>query len=402
MKRSFLCVLVLAALLLCGSAFCEEAKDLTDQCRISSSGSKYKVSQLYDRNYRTNYIIDKSSRANLVVEAPGGKPAYGVYVCFGDALFPWKLEVMEKNVWTTVYESPGLYAHEYVPLDGAAKFRLIANNGKKSVTMAITELFVFGEGDVPAFVQRWEPAPEKADLMVLAAHPDDEVLFFGGVLPTYAGQMQKRVVVAYATCGTAQRRSELLNGLWEMGVRTYPVIGDFYDKYSTKPDKGYEIWGKKKFNAFLVELLRKYQPDVVVTHDVNGEYGHGAHRVCADAMKNCVAYAADPEAFADSAVYGAWQVKKLYLHLYGENAIEMDWDQPLPAFGGKTAYEVALDGYNWHVSQHEAGQKNPATGKFEYFTVEPRDSANTCYRFGLCFSAVGADVNGGDLFENIP
>ena len=402
MKR-FLFLAVLLTALLCVPALCEEAEDITQKCKITSSGSKYKLSQLYDRNYRTNYVITKSTRAHLLAEAPGGEEIHGVYVCFGDGPVPWQLEVKHKGIWQAVYESTGAYAHEFVPLEeGASEFRIMPRAENKSVSLAITELFVFGPGDIPDYVQRWQPAPEKADLMVLAAHPDDEVLFFGGVLPTYAGERKKSVVVVYMTCGTMQRRSELLNGLWAMSVRTYPEIAYFYDKYTTKLDKGYDIWGKKKTNAYLVEMLRRYRPDVVVTHDVNGEYGHGAHRVCADAMTNCVGFAADPASFPESAGYGPWQVKKLYLHLYGENAIEMDWDQPLSAFDGKTAYEMALEGYACHVSQHEAGQKNPATGKFEYFTVEPRDSENSCYRFGLRLSTVGPDVNGNDLFENIP
>ena len=188
-----------------------------------------------------------------------------------------------------------------------------------------------------------------------------------------------------------------------MGVRTYPVIGDFWDKYSKKLNTCYDAWGKTATNKFLVGLLRQYKPEVVVTHDVNGEYGHGGHRVCADAMQACVKLAADSAKYTDTArEYGAWTVKKLYLHLYADGAIEMDWDRPLSAFGGKTGYEVALAGYGWHQSQHEAGQKNPKTGKFEVFTVEPRESDYSCYRFGLAYSAVGADTAGDDFFENIP
>ena len=142
---------------------------------------------------------------------------------------------------------------------------------------------------------------------------------------------------------------------------------------------------------------------MVLTHDVNGEYGHGAHRVCADAALRCVDYAADAGKYADSAAqYGVWQVKKLYLHLYSEGVLEMDWDQPLSALDGRTGYQAALDAYAWHVSQHEAGQKNPKTGKFEYFTVEPRDSDYSCCRFGLAYSAVGPDVEKNDFLENIP
>ena len=80
----------------------------------------------------------------------------------------------------------------------------------------------------------------------------------------------------------------------------------------------------------------------------------------------------------------------------------MDWDQPLSALAGRTGYQTAVDAYDWHVSQHDQGQKNPKTGKFEPFTVEPRDSDYSCYRFGLAYSAVGPDTEKNDFFENIP
>ena len=403
MKKPWLLpALALLLLLCCAPALAQEAQDITDRCAITAAPGKYKLSRLTDRDYGTCYVSDRQRSPYVQAQAKDAL-IHGVYVCFGDKVKPWQVQAEHNGVWETVYERDAIYAHAYVPLpSGESAVRVLPASTAQSV-LTISELFLLGEGDAPAFVQQWQPAPEKADLMVLAAHPDDEILFFGGTIPYYAGEMRKRVVVVYMTCGTMERRSELLNGLWEMGVRTYPVIGDFWDKYSKKLNTCYDAWGKTATNKFLVGLLRQYKPEVVVTHDVNGEYGHGGHRVCADAMQACVKLAADSAKYTDTArEYGAWTVKKLYLHLYADGAIEMDWDRPLSAFGGKTGYEVALAGYGWHQSQHEAGQKNPKTGKFEVFTVEPRESDYSCYRFGLAYSAVGADTAGDDFFENIP
>ena len=388
--------------LLCVPALGEEAPDITDRCTVTAAPGKYKLSRLTDRDWGTTYVSDKQRSPYVALTAPKDEPLYGVYVCFGDKLSPWQVQAKRSGQWETVYESAGKFAHEYVSLDGETEVRVTPASTKQSV-LTISEIFGYGAGEVPSSVQRWEPAPEKADLLVLSAHPDDEILFFGGTIPYYAGEKGMNVVVAYMTCGTMERRSELLNGLWTMGVRTYPVIGDFWDKYSKKLDTCYDAWGKTATYKFIVSLLRQYKPDVVVTHDVNGEYGHGAHRVCADAMQKCIATAADAGKYADTAgLYGVWEVKKLYLHLYKENAIEMDWDQPLSTFGGKTGYEMAEAGYGWHYSQHEAGQKNAQTGKFEYFIVEPRESDYSCYRFGLAYTTVGPDVEKNDFFENIP
>ena len=178
-----------------------------------------------------------------------------------------------------------------------------------------------------------------------------------------------------------------------------PVIGNVWDKYSKKLDTAYKAWGKTATYKYVTGLFRTYRPEVVVTHDVNGEYGHGAHRACADACRICVSYAADEAKWKD--LGESWQVKKLYLHLYNENAMVMDWDAPMASFGGMTGFEAAEGMYAFHVSQHAAGQKNEK-GVFEVFRVEPRDSACSCYRFGLAFSMVGEDVFKNDFFENIP
>lgn len=405
---SLLAALLLAALG-CLSALADEAPDITEQCKFTASPGKFKLTQMYDRDYRTAYMSSKQREPHVDITAPKGSPIHSLYVCFAHkALTPWELQAKHGGKWETVYRSEGAYAHEYVELPQGEEALRIQSKAEKSTILIVNELFAFGPGSAPSFVQTWQPTPDKADLMVIAAHPDDEILFFGGAIPTYAVEKGMNVVVVYVTNGTTKdgitsRRSELLNGLWEMGVRQYPVINDFDDLYSAKLDTGYNVWGKTKTWQLFTRLYRQYKPEVVLTHDVNGEYGHGAHRVCADAAQRCITMAADANTYPDSAAqWGAWQVKKLYLHIYPDGPVEMDWDQPLPALGGRTGYEAAMDAFQWHVSQHDARLKNPQTGKYEPFVVAPRTSAYSCYRFGLAYSAVGPDTGMNDFFENIP
>lgn len=398
MKKLF--PLLALLLLIAFGAVAEEANDLTLSCEIKTSGSEYKTTQMTDRNYNTRWLGEKRKSPYIQITSPDEKVC-GVYVCFGAKPFAWNVQVKKDGQWTTVAGGEGKYAHEYVELSGLSSFR-ITPASDKSMTMSLLEIRVFGAGDVPAWVNRWEDAPEKVDLLVISAHPDDELLFFGGTIPYYAAERDMDVMVAYMTCNTTRRRSELLDGLWTCGVRLYPDIGDFWDKYATSLQSEYDAWGKTKTNERLVGLFRKYKPDVVVTHDVDGEYGHGGHMVCANAVIKSVPLAADPEKFSNlAAEYGVWAVKKVYLHLYAEGGIEMDWDQPLAAFGGMTGFEVAQAGYQHHVSQHTYGQNNKKTGKYELFAVEPRDSDYSCYRFGLAYSAVGEDTLKNDFFENI-
>jgi LmbE family N-acetylglucosaminyl deacetylase len=241
-------------------------------------------------------------------------------------------------------------------------------------------------------VQVWQTTEEKADILFIATHPDDELIFFGGAIPTYAVEQQRKVVVAYFTSSNTTRSSELLNGLWHMGVRNYPVIGDFKDGYAKSLSAAYKAaGGKNKVNEWIVELYRKYQPEVVVTQDLNGEYGHKQHMMIADAALNCIELAANEDEFIESTVtYGTWQVKKLYLHLYEENQITFDWTVPLVSMNGSTGIELAEEAYALHKTQASSGMSVTETGvKYDNRV------------FGLAYTTVGEDVRKDDFLENI-
>lgn len=397
----FLALIILTALFYFGNAMAEEARDITGECKVTATAGKFKITRVYDRDLTTYWTSSKEKVSYIQLTAPQGKKLWHLYVCFWEELDNWRIQVLKNGNWVDYEEHLARYAHEYVYLGGVDGIRVCSRNDKRAV-LSVNEIYVFSEGDVPEWVQRWVDPPEKVDMMLLSAHPDDEILFFGGTLPYYAGEEKKDILVAYMTCGTFARRSELLNGLWTCGVHIYPSIGDFWDKYSKKLDTAYDAWGKTKTWTYVTELIRKYKPDILLTHDVNGEYGHGAHRVCADAALRCISYAADSGKYPDSAEkFGTWKVKKLYIHLYDQGKINMDWDKPLSAFDGLTGYQVAVNAYKEHVTQQSAGQKNPVTGKYEPFIVEPAESDYSCYRFGLAYTAVGEDVIKNDFFENI-
>ena len=375
-------------MLLCFGALAETAPDLTDQCTFKSPGSNA-TAKVHDGQY-TSYWSGKEGKNNyLEFTMPEDRPAGWIYICFGITPDAWAIENDNGGVWETVYEGDAeSYAHIPVELGGLTHFRLIDTTGRKT-KFKINEISIFGEGDLPDWVQQWEPAAEKADLMLIAAHPDDELIFFGGTIPTYAVERGKNVVVVYMSSSNSTRRSELLNGLWSMGVRNYPVIGDFKDTYSSKVDDAYRKWGRDEVLSFITTQIRRYRPEVLLTHDVDGEYGHGAHKLCADAAQYCVAHAAERSFQPDSyKEYGVWQVRKLYLHLYPENEVVMDWNVPLSALGGDTGLEAAANAYKLHVTQQ--------TTKF----VVTDQGETSCARFGLAFTAVGEDVAKNDFLEH--
>ena len=368
-------------------AIAETAVDLTDECAITSPGKS--TANVHDGKY-TSYWSNKEQRGGtLEFKTPEGKPAYWLYICFGEIPGSWAIEERIGEQWQTLYYGTGEYAHQVIKLDGKTHFRLIDTSGKRT-QFKINEIFVFGEGDLPGWVQQWEPPVKKADLMLVVAHPDDELIFFGGTVPYYDGELGKNVAVVCMSYSNTTRRSELLNGLWSMGVRHYPVIGDFKDTYSSKLEAAYERWRQKEVDKFLTDTLRCFKPEVVLTHDVNGEYGHGAHKLCADAVRRCIEYAADGN-YDEASLkkWGTWQVKKLYLHLYPENEIVMDWGKPLEHFDGKTALELAQEAYAFHVTQANT----------DFVVTDKGETSNA--RFGLALTTVGPDIEKNDFLENL-
>ena len=300
------------------------------------------------------------------------------------------------------------FIHEFADLEAAfgkapTYLKLEFLNGAGQ----LNEFYVFTPGEVPDFVQKWQPPKDgETDIVLFSTHGDDEQLFFAGLLPYYAKERGYQVQVVYLTNHrnqTYRRAHEMLNGLWAVGVDTYPVFGTFYDLMSSSRElamRNFRSQGvtEEDLLGFVVENLRRFRPMVAVGHDLEGEYGHGQHMVYADMLIRAVEITNDPQQFPESAQrYGVWDVPKTYLHLYSHNQIYLDWDQPLESFGGMTAFEVTKKlGYPCHKSQYwdfawYLAYKNSAGEITEYSPCE----------YGLYRSTVGEDVLKNDIFENV-
>lgn len=392
MKKWLIALLTLLALSLSVS-FAAEANDITEDCKfkVCSSGRKYTL--MTDKKYTSYWESNKIKTPWIAITAPEGKPIAGLYVCFGNMPESWEIQTSDDGKdWFTAVPGDTRFLHAYVALPQPAQHVRLAVTSEKKTALRINDLFVLSEGDLPDWVQVWQPTEEKADILFLSTHPDDELIFFGGAIPTYAVEQQRKVVVAYFTRSNTTRSSELLNGLWHMGVRTYPVIGNFKDSYAKNLKAAYKsAGGKGKVNEWIVGLYRQYKPEVVVTQDTNGEYGHKQHMMIADAAQNCIALAANEDEFTASTIaYGTWQVKKLYLHLYPENQITFDWTVPLKSMNGATGIELAEEAYTLHKTQASSGMSVTETGTKYDNRV-----------FGLAFTTVGEDVRKDDFLENI-
>lgn len=350
-----------------------ESEDLTSLSIISRSDGG-SVERIVDADYETRVFLGEGTELTIVCP----ENIKGIYVIWDTVPGEWNLTL--DNGQTLQCGGAG-FIHEYIEAGGARKAVItIPSNDTK-----LCDIYVLGEGELPDWVQTWLPQYEQADILVVATHSDDEVLFFGGLLPVYAQEQGYKVQMAYLTNHWLERLRphELLCGLWTAGIRVYPEISEFAD-LSAFNDK-YNI---EEFEEYGVWLLRRFKPSVVVTQDLNGEYGHKTHIMGSNAMLRAYEAAADENCYEDSAVeFGVWRVSKYYVHMYPDDQLVMDWHIPLRAFEGRTGLEVADESYGCHLSQHQ--------WVFQIY----EDGRGDCRLFGLYSSTVGEDT-GLDLMEN--
>ncbi len=385
MKRRLIW-LVLLTLMLTGwlcTAQGEAAEDLTKQVTVTAAGKAIKPKDMRDGKYTTYYSLKKDGVLEFTCD---GQTLGGIKLQFYDHAASGMVEAYTGGAWMEC-GTVGDYLSDYVSMpEGTTRIRL-SNNSRGRMYLA--EFKVYGEGDEPEDAPHWVQA-DKADMMLVVCHPDDELLWFGGLLPTYAGEKGLTVQVVYVVPSTPNRRLELLDGLQKCGVTAYPSFVGMPDARSKTLKGQYKHWNKNTLLKKLTALIRTYQPEVLITQDFQGEYGHGGHRATADAAVKAAAYAAKGDKYKESAKeYGVWQVKKVYVHLYENRQIQLDWHQPLSAFDGKDGLTVATEALQCHVSQVKHWQMEDG-------------GENDNSLFGLYDTTVGEDVLGNDFMENIP
>ncbi|MFJ8578349.1 PIG-L family deacetylase [Micromonospora sp. NPDC093277] len=144
-------------------------------------------------------------------------------------------------------------------------------------------------------------AERSLTLMAVHAHPDDEATSTGGVLARYAAEGITTVLVTCTDgrCGdgpggvkpgdpghdpeavVAMRQAELTASCEALKVTHLETLG-YADSgmmgWATNDAPG-AFWNTPVAEAAdrLTELIRRYRPDVVVTYDENGFYGHPDH-----------------------------------------------------------------------------------------------------------------------------
>jgi len=196
---------------------------------------------------------------------------------------------------------------------------------------------------------------EPLTLMILHAHPDDEVIGSGGTLAHYSDQGINTVLVT-ATLGeegeivvadmdTPENHARLAEIRLEELRKATEILGIKHQEFLGYRDSGMvgtpsndhpDCFHQADLNEAtgrLVRLVRAYRPQVLVSYNAVGGYGHPDHIACHKVTLAAFDAAADPARYPEAGP--AWAALKLYEMSRPREQTQQGWEQ-MRARGLKT------------------------------------------------------------------
>jgi N-acetyl-1-D-myo-inositol-2-amino-2-deoxy-alpha-D-glucopyranoside deacetylase len=183
-------------------------------------------------------------------------------------------------------------------------------------------------------------------MLLVHAHPDDETINNGATMAMYAksgvrvtlvtctrGEEGEVLVPDLAYLASSQtdglgkhRETELANAMSELGVTDHRFLGAPDKKWrdsgmmGTEPNNRADVFWQADLDeaaGYLVKIIREVKPQVLVTYDEMGGYGHPdhiqAHRV---AMRG-----AELAADANFGTGEPWEISKIYWNTMPKSVI---------------------------------------------------------------------------------
>lgn len=195
-------------------------------------------------------------------------------------------------------------------------------------------------------------------IMAVHAHPDDEVVFTGGTLALYHSR-GAHIVLVTATGGEEGeihdpaldpeearprlgeiRREELRRAVRILGIddlellnyRDSGMVGTEANAHA----ENFHNSDREEAAGRLVALVRRYRPQVLITYDENGSYGHPDHIAANVITQMAYDSAGDPSYHPE--LGEPWEPQKLYYShwaeenfvkakvMYEERGLKWPWD----------------------------------------------------------------------------
>jgi N-acetyl-1-D-myo-inositol-2-amino-2-deoxy-alpha-D-glucopyranoside deacetylase len=195
-------------------------------------------------------------------------------------------------------------------------------------------------------------------LLAVHAHPDDEAIGTGGTLARYAREGARTVLV---TCTGGEvgeisdpalaslenlgevRARELQEAVRVMGVHRLVQLGYRDSGMAGTSDNGHPAsFSQANLDEAIervVRVVREERPQVIITYDENGGYGHPDHVRAHQVAVSAFGAAGDPSRYPQAGP--AWQPSKLYYvafsrslrERFGQALLEAGLESPFSAPG---------------------------------------------------------------------
>lgn len=180
-----------------------------------------------------------------------------------------------------------------------------------------------------------EPATGLPRLLCVQAHPDDETIWTGGTLARHCAAGGEADVVTTTWAIGRPRHRELVDALAALGLPREPLMLGYGD--GGVPDSSpLPPLVEVPFDdavAALTRQIRATRPDIILTTDAFGIYGHPdhihTHRLCLAAAEA----AAEPHLYPDAGQ--PWQVSSLYFVTVSQSRSLRAWEAVMTARDGR-------------------------------------------------------------------
>lgn len=254
---------------------------------------------------------------------------------------------------------------------------------------------LFGQKNSAEIYTQLKQMEVLGSVLYIAAHPDDENNAF---LPYLTKERYYRTAYLSLTRGDGGqnligkeqgvelgliRTQELLAARIQDGAEQY--FSTAYEfGFSKSAKEALAIWDHQKVLSDVVWVIRKFQPDIIITRfPGDARAGHGHHAASSIIAQEAYIAAADPSQFPEQFKYGVqpWKAKRILWNTFNfgtvnttnDNQIKLEVGGYNPVIG-KSYGEIGAEARTMHKSQGE-GRPRRRGSYFEFFQHLNGDSA---------------------------
>ena len=241
-------------------------------------------------------------------------------------------------------------------------------------------------------------------VLYIAAHPDDEntrllsylskeKLYRTGYLSLTRGDGGQNLIgdEQGVTLGLIRTQELLAARRVDDAEQFFATAYDF--GFSKSADETFKVWDKRKILSDIVWVIRKFQPDVIITRfPEDSRAGHGQHAASAILAREAFYAAAQPDSFPEQFPKGVkvWKAKRIVWNSFNfGNAGNINTD---------TLHRLDVGGYNSLLgkSYGEISSESRSQHKSQGFGVPA--SRGVAYEY---FSKMGGEQIVNDLMDGV-